>query len=340
MVILSAFAGTILFSCAPARQSGQGADLVIYTSHPDDLARTVIDEFRERTGLRVHTVSDGTGALLERLGAENGSGADVLWGGGAESLVANIRLFVPYLSPERTAIPASLRDSEGFWTGFTVLPMVIIVNTRLVRESDIPRRWSEVMAPSFAGSVAFADPSRSGSSYTILRTILVAMEEAEKKSPEDSIRDADEWRIVRDLVRAIGGVPLEESALVYRGVASGEYLVGMTYENAGADSRRLGSDVRVIYPGDGTSAVPDGVAMLHGAPHEDAAKQFIDFVLGQDVARVVSARFGRRSARSDAPVPDGLPSLDTLRLVNYDFDAAVSTRAVTIERFSALCGSP
>jgi len=123
---------------------------------------------------------------------------------------------------------------------------------------------------------------------------------------------------------------------VYRGVASGEYLAGVTYENAGAESRRLGSDVRLVYPADGTSAVPDGVAILRGAPHPGAARRFVDFALGADVAGVVAARFGRRSARLDSPVPDGLPPFESIRLLDYDFDAAVSRRQATIERFADL----
>ena len=319
-------------SCAPSKAAEAEADLVVYTSHPADLAKTIVDEFRERTGLRVRVVSDGTGALLERLSRGEGDGADVLWGGGAESLVANISLFEAYRSPERAAIPARLRDEAGYWTGFTVLPMVIIYNSRLVPEAVAPARWSDLLNPALAGSVAFADPATSGSSYTILRTMLVAG----GAGSESEAAEKAAWRLIEGFVGAIGGEPLDESALVYRGVASGEYLAGVTYENAGAESQRLGSDVRLVYPADGTSAVPDGVAVLRDAPHPAAARRFVDFVLGADVAGVVAARFGRRSARLDAPVPDGLPPFESIRLLDYDFDAAVAGRQATIERFADL----
>lgn len=345
-VAVTVFCLLLLLSCAPRLPPEPDADLVVYTSHPEDLARMIIDEFRERTGLRVRTVSNGTGALLEKLQRGEGKDADVLWGGGAESLVANLGLFEPYLSPERGAIPASLRDEEGYWTGFTVLPMVIIVNTRLVPANAMPKRWSDLALPAFAGSVAFANPARSGSSYTILRTMLVAGGDAVAASDSsgdasgDASGDRGAWRMIEGFVGAIGGQPLEESALVYKSVASGEYLVGCTYENAGAESQRLGSDVRVVYPADGTSAVPDGVARIRGAPHREAAARFIDFVLGNDVARVVTARFKRRSARLDAPVPEGLPPLDSIRLVDYDFDASVALRSSIIERFSGMTKKP
>jgi len=336
VVVVSLLVLVALASCSRKQSPRIDTDLVVYTSHPDELFKFILDEFRERTGLRVRVVPDGTGALLARLGRGEGKDADVLWGGGAESLVANLALFEAYESPERAAIPASLRDEDGFWTGFTVLPMVIIVNSRLVPAVDLPARWSDLLQPRFADSVAFANPASSGSAYTILRTMLVAGSAAVAGSDID--HDGAAWRLIEGFVAAIGGTPVEESALVYSGVAAGEYLAGVTYENAGAEARRLGSDVTIVYPEDGTSAVPDGVAILKGAPHRDAARLFVDFVLGNDVARVVTARFKRRSARSDAPVPEGLPPLESIRLLDYDFDASVSQREATIERFRLLTG--
>jgi iron(III) transport system substrate-binding protein len=342
VILLSLLAITVLYSCTRTQSTRVDADLVVYTSHPDDLARTIVDEFRERTGLRVRVVSDGTGALLARLASGENKDADVLWGGGAESLVANLPLFEAYESPERGAIPPSLRDEYGFWTGFTVLPMVIIVNTRLVPAADMPRRWADLVLPLFSDSVAYANPASSGSAYTILRTMLVAGGAAVAGGAfvehSDTAHEEAAWRLIEGFVDAIGGNPVEESALVYSGVAAGEFLAGVTYENAGAEAQRLGSDVRIVYPADGTSAVPDGVAILKGPAHRAAARRFVDFVLGYDVARVVTARFKRRSARSDAPVPEGLPPLETIRLLDYDFDASVSQREATIEHFRLLTG--
>jgi len=344
--ILAALALALISSCGLPRQGANApepaldayppSDLVVYTPHPDDQVATIVDEFRERTGLRVRVVRDGTGALLERLRRPEGREADVLWGGGAESLVANIDLFQPYESPERAFVPESLRDAEGYWTGLTVLPMVIIVNSKLVPEASVPRSWADLAKPEFNGSVAYADPASSGSAYTILRTMLVASRTA--AGPGAGAGDKAAWRQIEGFVAGIGGAPLAESSLVYRAVAAGEYLVGATYENAGAEAQRLGSDVRIVYPEDGTSAVPDGVAVIRSSVRLEAAKRFVDFVLSVDVARVIAAKIKRRSARSDSPVPEGLPPLESIRLLDYDFDAAVSERSSTLERFKALTG--
>jgi len=302
------------------------ADLVVYSSHPAEMVRVIVREYRDRTGLRVRIVAGGTGELLTRLRTEDTRPeADLLWGGGAESLAANADLFEPYVSPQARAIPADLKDPRGIWTGYSVLPMVLLVNGRLLPEADIPRTWADLGSKAFRGNIAYADPAVSGSSYTILRTMLLAGGGGEAG-----------WSRIADLVRALDGAVLPESSLVFRSVASGEYLVGLSYENAVTDAGRSGSDVRVVYPEDGTSAVPDGVAIVRGTAHREAARSFVDFVLGPDVAAVVVVRFGRRSARTDAPIPEGLPPLSSLKLVSYDVGRAASERVPTISRFQSL----
>ncbi len=319
----------VLSACGgkkPEAPSEPPADLVVYSSHPTEMVRTFVREFRDRTGLRVRVVAGGTGELLERLRAEASfPRADVLWGGGAESLAANTDLFEPYFSPEAEAIPGDLKDPRGLWTGYTVLPMVILVNGRLLPGAETPRTWSDLNAPRLRGSIAFADPAVSGSSYTLLRTILLA-----------AGGGAAGWRAAEDFARSLDGIVLPESSLVFRSVASGEYLAGLTYENAVMDAGGAGSDVRVVYPADGTSAVPDGVAVVRGAGHGESARAFVDFVLGKDAALVVVDRFGRRSARSDAPGPEGKPPLSDLKILPYDVGRAASERSATIDRFRGL----
>lgn len=302
------------------------SDLVVYSSHPTEMVRVIVREFRDRTGLRVRIVSGGTGELLARLRSEGGlPQADLLWGGGAESLAANTDLFEPYDSPEARVISLGLKDPRGLWTGFTVLPMVLLVNDRLLPAAKAPKSWAELGSDAYRGTLAFADPAVSGSAYTILRTMLLAGGGGEAG-----------WARVEAFARNLESSVLPESALVFRSVASGEYLVGLSFETAVMDAGRTGSDVRVLYPEDGTSAVPDGVAVVRGARHGRAARAFVDFVLGSDVAAVVVGRFGRRSARSDAPDPEGLPPLTNLRLVPYDVARSASEREPTLARFREL----
>lgn len=315
-------------NAAGAGDDGAGAfDLVVYSSHPDELARVAVAEFRDRTGLRVKLVRGGTGEMLARLRAEaeaGQGGCDVFWGGGAESLAANVDLFEPWTSSEDAAIPAAYKAADRRWNGFTVLPMVIAYNKRLLPKERVPRAWSDLFDPFFRGSIACADPSVSASSYTILRTIGSAL-----SKPGGPSR----VQVEEAFARALEGKVLGESAAVFPAVASGEYLVGIYHDEAAQELLITGSDLKIVYPADGTSAVPDGVALVKGCAHRSAAGTFIDFVLGSDVARVMGTRFHRRSARTDgAPIP-GQPALADIPLAPYDIQEAAAEKAATLERF-------
>jgi iron(III) transport system substrate-binding protein len=315
-------------SCGKPRAAvpeSPGADLVVYSAHPEELVRLVVTEFRERTGLSVRLVQGGTGELLRRLRAEleeGGETGDVLWGGGAESLEANEDLFDPYRSPEAAAVPPEYKAAAGTWTGFSVLPMVIVYNRRLLPENRAPKSWGDILAPRFAGRIAYADPASSGSAYTILKTATTAIA---RRRPGGSATAA--------FARALDGRVLRESTQVIPSVASGEFLVGLSFENAAAEMTGTGADIGIVYPADGTSAVPDGVALIRGSRRREAAERFQDFVLGADVARVLSGRFGRRPARADLPPPDGLPPLDGLPLLSYDIAAAAEEKDALVAAF-------
>jgi len=304
-----------------------GFDLVVYSSHPDELARVVMAEFRDRTGLRVRLVRGGTGEMLARLRSEAGAGkgvCDVFWGGGAESLAANVDLFEPWTSSEDAAIPEVYKAADRRWNGFTVLPMVIAYNKRLLPAGRVPRSWSDLFEPYFKGSIAYADPNVSASSYTILRTIGSALSRPGGPSRTE---------VEAAFARALEGKVLGESAAVFPAVASGEYLVGIYHDEAAQELLITGSDLKIVYPADGTSAVPDGVALVNGCAHRVAAGTFIDFVLGVDVARVMGTRFHRRSVRTDsAPIP-GQPALSEIPLAPYDIGEAAADKVATLERF-------
>ena len=72
-------------SFAPA----EGDRLVIFTSHKETIYEPILKEFEQRTGIWVELETGGTVTLLERIAAGE-SGADLMFGGGADSLSAFI----------------------------------------------------------------------------------------------------------------------------------------------------------------------------------------------------------------------------------------------------------
>ncbi len=307
----------------------------------------VVKEFRQRTGIPVTVVSGGTGELLSRLRAEaSAPRADVLWGGGVESLDADRSLFQPYVSESGDAIPAGFKDPAGYWTGFSVIPMVILYNGRLVPRSEAPRGWSDLTRPLFRGRIAFADPEKSGSAYTALIAMLTAMSASPPGTDIPAggagslLGDAAAWDFLRALMPSLEEGILPQSESVYAGVAAGEWFAGISFETAALALMRTGSDLALVYPAEGTAALPDGVALVADAPNGEDGRRFIDFVLSRDVQRVVSERWSRRSVRQDVPPPASAPALGDLNLLPYDRAAAARAKPAVLAEWSRIRDRP
>lgn len=175
--------------------------------------------------------------------------------------------------------------------------------------------------------IAFADPGRSGSSFTALMTMNAAVGEADFAD-----RFADQ----------LDGKLLESSGDVLTAVSDGSALAGITLEETALRKIAEGANIALAYPEEGTSAVPDGTAIVLGTPREEAAKRFVDFTVDRDVQERLPERFWRRPvlSKTDAGVLQAadLPSPETLMLVDYDVQDAAARQDEVLMSWSFRLG--
>ena len=287
--------------------------LVVYTSHKEEVWWPIVKEFEERTGIWVDVVYGATSELLERLSQEEKAPrADVMFGGGAESLETYRDCFTPYTCAEADHVLDRFRSPDDLWTPFSALPVVLVYNTKLVEPGQIAR-WSDLLSPALNGRIAFTDPAVSGSSFTGLLTMLYAL-------------DGDRDDAIRRFAGNLGGVELDDSGGVLSAVAQGDALVGVTLEESALKRMAEGLNVAMVYPEDGTSCVPDGSALVRGAPHPDNARLFLDFTVSYAVQELLVSQFCRRSVRDDVDPLADLPVLDQIPLVDYNINRAAAER--------------
>ena len=302
-------------SFAPA----EGDRLVIFTSHKETIYEPILKEFEQRTGIWVELETGGTVTLLERIAAGE-SGADLMFGGGADSLSAYSACFAPYVSEYAGDVAPEYDLGGGIWTPFSALPVVLIYNTKLVRQNP-PERWADLLDAGWRGRIAFADPTVSGSSCTALGTLLQAVGGNTDNTLSAFFRNLD-GRIIAD------------SGGVVPAVADGSCYVGVTLEEIARTAIADGLDVAIVYPAEGTSVLPDGAAIVRGCAHEENARQFIDFLLSPDVQQLLGTELSRRSVRTDT-ASDALPELTVLP---YDLRRADERRQELFDAWQALCG--
>lgn len=279
---------------------GDEERLIIYTSHKEDVYAPIIREFERRTGIWTELKTGGTNELLEEIAAGD-TDCDLMFGGGVDSLTAYAGCFTKYNSPAMTNVDEKF-TGDGTWTPFSSLPVVLIYNTQLVRLNP-PTGWQSLLDREWRGKIAFADPTVSGSSYTALCTMAQAL-----------VGDAEE--VLQRFAENLDGRQADGSGLVVGQVAEGSCYIGVTLEETALKAVSEGYDIALVYPEEGTSALPDGAAIVKGCKHGQNARLFIDFLLSEDVQQRLPEKFSRRSVLTEAE------SEPELELLSYDLDWA------------------
>ncbi len=289
--------------------------VVVYSPHEADPFNAGINLFMQKyPNVKVEPVLAGTGECLQRIEAEAANPqADVMWGGGLESMAAYKDYYQAYTPKEIDALDPSVRGEGDLYMGESPLPMVIFYNKKYVSEEKAAelKTWDGLLDPDFKGHIAYASPAKSGSAYTQLVTMLLA----------HGGDTTEGWDFITKFYKNLDGKVNDSSGNCHKLVASGEYWIGLTLEKS-AVQYKDNADVAYVYP-EKDSAVPDGVAIVKNCPHPELAKLFEDFVLSKDCQTEQNKDFGRRPARKDVELGD-LPALSDLNLVTYDFDLAAN----------------
>ncbi len=307
---------------APAEGS---QELILYSPHPLEFIEPLVNEYEAVSGVKVEVVAAGTGELLKRVESESSSPlGDVLWGGSLTSVSSYGDYFENYLTVNEEFMAEQHKNTEGFMTRFSDIPSVIMVNTNLIGDIEV-NGYEDLLNPELKGKIAFADPAKSSSSFEQLVNMLYAMGNGD---PEAG------WDYVDKLVDNLDGKLLSGSSAVYKGVADGEYAVGLTFEEGAAKYVQSGSPVSVVYMEEGVIAKADGVYVIKGAKNMANAQSFVDFLTSKEAQTIMSEQLNRRSVRTDVAPPSYLKPMEEINIIYDDVNYVTENKQNLLEKFS------
>jgi len=310
-ILKFALAGAITLSAIAAHAE----EVTLYTSNSEDSVQAALDAVKAQApDLNVSIVKAGSGTLLKRIQAESANpAADVFWSSGFATLASFKKNFANYRSIQIDAIPMEMRGPDDLWTGTNVHVMVLMVNDRQLDGREKPRTWSDILDDKWKGVVSMSDPNSSSSAYAQLYGI---------------------WKMfgaqgVEKLAKIVATQGSTSS--VYKGVAQGEYPVGITMEYAAhryvAGGQR---EISLIYPSEGTFLSPEGLILVKSAPHSEAAKRLYDILLSKAAQSKIFAVSFRRPSRKDVDdvvSASGLPPFGDVNVFEVDQVEASGKRA-------------
>ncbi|KAB2895936.1 MAG: extracellular solute-binding protein [Burkholderiaceae bacterium] len=283
--------------------------VVLYSSNNTETIETALNVVKKKSpSLNVQQVTGGTGSLMKRIQAEaKNPRGDVLWSGGFGTLGAYKEFLEPYKAPEIAAIPAEFRGPNDLWVGTNLHVMVLMVNERQLKGLAAPKTWSDLMKPEWKGKFAITDPSKSATAYMLVYGLL-------KQFGKDGLEKI-----------AANAVVTSSSGTTYKGVAAGEYAVGLTIEYAAQEYVAGGQkEIKLVYPSEGSYLAPEGMFIVKGAKNMAAAKTLYNELMSKEVQEAQLVKNFRRPTRTDIAVSKltSLPDLKSIKIFPLDQDKA------------------
>lgn len=179
------------------------------------------------------------------------------------------RFFSPYLAE----YPPELRDPQGYWGVSNLYFMTLGYNTRMVKPSEVPKSWEDLLNPRWRGEIIWSTSRGSGAPVFIGNVLAAMGQEAgmaylEKLTKQKIAKSTASARALLDLVIA-GEYPLALNIFSHHAVIS---------RKAGAPS-----EWQPIEP---VAAPVHTMGLPNNSPHPHAAMLFIDFVLSKKGQKV------------------------------------------------------
>ena len=299
----------------PAQAQGSGQINVICSVQAEwcNLIQTV---FARSTGIRINMSLKGSGEALAQLIAERANPKTDVWFGGTGDphlQAAEQGLTLEYKSaslPQLHAWAQQQAQQSGYKTvGIYSGPLGFGYNTELVakKKMPIPQSWADLLKPVYKGEIQVANPASSGTSYTMIATLVQLM-------GEDKAFD-----YLKQLHRNIQTYTRSGTGPI-KAVARGETTVSISFVHDGPGEAMQGFPVATITPSEGTGAEIGSMSIIKGARNLENARRFYEWALTASAQELgAAAKQFQVPSNKAAKVDPHVPDFKKIKFINYDY---------------------
>lgn len=297
--------------------------LVLYSPLTTSMIENMLAMFEQDTGIDTECLAMGTGDAIKRIAAEaENPQADILWSGTIGTVGSSGEYFQDYTCANEDAFYDEYKNVEGNLTRFDCVPSVIMINTDLIGDIEV-NGYADLLNPELKGKIVFADPQASSSSFEHLVNMLYAM---------GTDGQPNGWDYVKEFCKQLNGSCVNSSSAVYKGVADGEYAVGLTFEQGAATYVSQGN-IKVVYMEEGVIIRGDGVYIIKDCPNLKSAQAFVDWLTSYDAQKYMNETQFRRTIRKDVPETEAMQSMSSINVITDDESIAAENKADWIRQF-------
>jgi 2-aminoethylphosphonate transport system substrate-binding protein len=238
-------------------------------------------DFTKKTGIKVQYIEGGSGVVVQRVAKEQSNPqADVL-----VTLppfiqkAASDGLLQPYASKEAANIPAADKDAKGLFVPMVNNYMNFIYNASVLKAP--PKTYNDLLDAKFKGKIQYSTPGQAGDGTAVMLQAIHAF----------GGRDAGFAFLKKLQDNNVG--PSSSTGKLTALVNKGEIYVANGDLQMNMDQKEKNPNIKVFWPAgpDGkrtTFALPYYIGLVKGAPHADAGKKLIDFLLSKEAQSSLS----------------------------------------------------
>jgi iron(III) transport system substrate-binding protein len=259
-------------------------------------------------GVEVQIERSGSERLFQRIGQEFSSSihaADVITTADASHVISWKRngWLAPFV-PEDVAkyFPPQYRDPDGMSATSRIWLSSIACNTNLVKPSEAPASFTDLLDPRWAGKMVKGHPAYSG-------TIMTATFQLVRELGWDYLERLSKQRVMQ--VQSSTDPP-KKLALGERAVMAdgNDYNVVLLKE--------AGQPVEPIYPAEGTPTISGPTAIFASAPHPNAARLFQAWLHTRETQQFFTDYTAQYSAHPQVTPKPGRRRISDIKLMKED----------------------
>lgn len=301
-------ATVVLAACGGEREA-----LVVYSGRTQNLVGPLLEQFSDTNDVPID-VRYGDTAELALLLAEEGDAttADVFLAQspGAVAFLADQGVLTELDPTVLSEVPPAFRSDSGRWVGVTGRQRVLVVNTDLVDEDELPASVFDLTDSRYRGMVGVAP--QNGSFQDFVSAMLLQEGEQATRDWLDGLaaNDARTYANNNAIVDAVarGEVPL--------GLVNHYYNLRFLDEDPDLPTRNrhfAGDDL-------GNLLITASASIVAGTDRPQAAQQFVEFLISAEAQEYFRNQTFEYPLTAGVEPAEALRPLDADRLPGVDFD--------------------
>lgn len=258
-----------------AKKEGQ---VVWYTVQiVNQLVVPLAAEFKKKYGIDVKYARANSNEVALRVINEAKAGrlqADVIDGTNTVPALRKHDLILKWLPDSAARLPKESVDPQGYWVATNIYINTPGFNTELIKKGTEPRTYEDLLDPKYRGKMAWGSTPSTSAGAGLVGTVLKEMGPQKGRAYLEKLAK-----------QQIAGLNVAARQVLDQ-VISGEYAIGLQIFNHHTIISAAKGAPTAWIPMEPVTATPSVGAVIKGAPHPNAGKLLLDFMVSEEGQRI------------------------------------------------------